>query len=60
MRRDVKALERGQRRFTRMIPGIKIHSCEGGLQRLGLFSLEKIRLRGDLIERFKILRDMDW
>ena len=51
--KDVETLERVQKRFTRMLPGI---SYEERLNKLGLFSLERRRLRGDLIEVYKIMR----
>ena len=40
-----------------MLPGMKGISYEERLEKLGLFSLE--RLRGDLIEVYKIMRGMD-
>ena len=58
-RKDVIALEGVQRRFTRMLPGMKHLSYEERLDRLGLFSLEQRRLRGDLIEVYKIMRGKD-
>ncbi|PLS49478.1 hypothetical protein CYV29_15670, partial [Carnobacterium maltaromaticum] len=57
--KDVDALERVQRRFTRMLPGMEGASYEERLSRLGLFSLERRRLRGDLIEVYKIMRGID-
>ena len=54
LRKDVLALERVQRRFTRMIPGIKSLSYEERLRTLGLYSL-KFRMRGDLIETYRVL-----
>ena len=57
-RKDVNSLEGVQRRFTRMLPGMEHLSYEERLDRLGLFSLEQRRLRGDLIEVYKIMRDM--
>jgi len=55
----VNALERVQKRFTRMVPGMRNFSYEDRLERLGQFSLERKRLRGDLIEMFKIMRGLD-
>ena len=53
------ALERVQRRFTRMIPGMKSLSYEEWLRTLGLYSLEFRRIWGDLIETYRILRGLD-
>ena len=49
LRKDVLALERVQRRFTRMIPGMKSLSYEERLRTLGLYSLEFRRLRGGIL-----------
>ena len=57
--KDVEALERVPRRFTRMLPGLKDIDYEERLNKLGLFSLERRRLRGDLIEVYKITRGID-
>ena len=46
LRKDVLALERVQRRFTRMIPGMKSLSYEERLRTLGLYPLEFRRIKG--------------
>ena len=52
-----EALERVQKRFTRLLPGLMLRLAR--LDKLGLFSLERRRLREDLIEIYKIMRDID-
>ena len=54
-KKDKELLEKVQRRFTKMIKGMKGKSCEERLQKLNLWSLEERRNRQDLIEVFKIL-----
>ena len=59
LRKDVLALEGVQRRFTRLIPEMRGLAYEERLSRLGLYSLEFRRLRGDLIETYKIMKGLD-
>ncbi|XP_062906374.1 uncharacterized protein LOC134347835 [Mobula hypostoma] len=58
-RKDVNKIERVQRRFTRMLPAFHLLSYRERLNKLGLYSLECRRLRGNLIEVFKIVRGID-
>ena len=52
-------MERVQCRATRLIPGLARLSYEERLKETRLYTLERRRLRGDMIEMFKIMKGRD-
>ena len=59
LKKDIQALEKVQRRFTRMIEGFKELSYEQRLGKLHLMTLEMRRLRYDLIVTYKIMHGLE-
>ena len=59
LKKDINLIEKVQRRATRMIPALHKMPYELRLKELKLTTLETRRLRGDLIEVFKILKGFE-
>ena len=54
--KDIKMLESVQRRATRLISGLRGLTYEERLRKCNLFSLNRRRIRGDMIQVFKIIK----
>ena len=54
-RKDIDELEKVQRRMTKLVPELKDLPYEERYRRFKVTSLEKRRIRGDLIETFKLI-----
>jgi len=61
--KDIELMERVQHRATKLISSLRKETYENRIKLLGLTTLETRRLRGDLIEAFKIMKgfeDISW
>ena len=58
-KKDAIQLENVQRRATKMVPNIRNLTYSNRLKHLGLPTLQYRRLRTDIIQTFKIIKDID-
>jgi hypothetical protein len=59
MEKDKKMIEKVQARATKLIPSLQHLSYEDRLSQLHLTTLEKRRQRGDLIQTYRIMNQID-
>ena len=59
LRKDIDSIEAVQKRFTKLIPGLRDLSYQDRLKHLKLPSLAHRRRRGDIIQCFKIIKGLD-
>ncbi len=56
-KKDMKVMERVQKRFTKMIDGCKDKNYVQRLEKLGITTLEERYYRADMLQVYKILKD---
>ena len=56
---DIEIIEKVQMRATKLVVSVKHPSCEDRLKKIGIPTLKYRRLRGDLIDVFKIITNID-
>lgn len=59
LRKDIESIERVQMRATKLVPNLKELPYETRLKELKLPSLSHRRLRGDVIQTFKLVKKLD-
>lgn len=60
LRKDADSLERVQRRRTKKNRALENMTCKETLKKLGLFSLERRKLRENMITAFKYFEFPHW
>ena len=59
LKKDIESIEKVQRRATKLVKGLKNKSYEERLALLQTTTSEKRRIRGDLIQVFRITKGLD-
>ena len=56
--KDIECLEKVQRRAIKLVQGLKYKQYDDRLKLLGITSLKKRRIRGDLIQVFRRVKGL--